>query len=313
MPDGEAGQEAEEEEDCTDDPQLEVPETSEFGSDERVDPSNQASLRQTIRQSIKPRGRGAAAGKRAGSPKPKPKPRGRPKAKAKAKAKASPKKKPSPKTRASSKPKKDDDVDKVNKSRRASSAKSSKSASPKSKASPKARAKTPAAAPKKKSIAKPKAKAKGKPAKKRVPPRGPDGKRLALGCSSCRFTKSGCDNCERPEFRGKRRSDVSAEVIRKAQQSLSSYKKRKEEEQMKDLEGNEEGWEEGEEEEDPEGDDCEEEWRSPKVKVGSLIQALIVHTAPCCSGTGPSGMLGGPTEPQEWPESAFERTRSDEI
>ena len=114
----------------------------------------------------------------------------------------------------------------------------SKKGSPKSKAkgSPKAKAK-PKASPKAKSSRKskaspkPKAKAKqsspkkrGKRAVDRKPPLDADGNELALGCSNCRYAMTGCAACERADFKGKRRTDVSEEVISKAQQSLAKTK-----------------------------------------------------------------------------------------
>ncbi|CAE7674469.1 unnamed protein product [Symbiodinium sp. CCMP2592] len=58
--------------------------------------------------------------------------------------------------------------------------------------------------------------------KQRVPPKLSDGTVLSLGCSSCRFAERGCPTCEKATFRGKRRSDVSPETIRKARATLQS-------------------------------------------------------------------------------------------
>lgn len=58
--------------------------------------------------------------------------------------------------------------------------------------------------------------------KQRVPPVLPDGTVLSLGCSSCRFAERGCPTCEKATFRGKRRSDVSPDTIRKARATLQS-------------------------------------------------------------------------------------------
>ena len=91
----------------------------------------------------------------------------------------------------------------------------------------------------------------GKTPKARTPPVDEDGNTLALGCSSCRYTESGCDTCENPNFKGKRRDQVSAETIRKAQQSLS-HKKNKLEEPAETCEDYEEMGEEEEMEDDQE-------------------------------------------------------------
>ena len=120
-----------------------------------------------------------------------------------------------------------------------------KTASPKSKgkASPKAKAKSraspkssPKASPKaksgRKSKASPTAKAKAKTSPKkrtrqvtRKAPIADDGTVLALGCSNCRFAENGSTACERADFKGRRRTDVSQAVIDKAQQSLSKNKR----------------------------------------------------------------------------------------
>ena len=89
---------------------------------------------------------------------------------------------------------------------------------------PKASARKPSAKGKAKAKAKVTAKAepkkRGRQPKARVPPIAEDGTQLALGCSSCRWAEMGCGTCERADFKGKRRSDVSPETIRRAQLSF---------------------------------------------------------------------------------------------
>ena len=155
---------------------------------ESLDPRKQSALRQKIRSEMKQRGRNAAAKKCAEDDDSEnddgeTKPR-----RSRAKPKASPKKK----------------AEKAEKTKPKAKAKAATKAKAKAKAGAKAE-------PKKRGR---------RPTKVRVPPVAEDGTELSLGCSTCRFSEIGCGTCEKADFKGKRRSDVSPETIRRAQQSL---------------------------------------------------------------------------------------------
>ena len=194
--DHEQGEEADAEEDAP--AEFDVPEHAEV-EDSAVDPRQQAGLRQQLRSEIMPRGRGAAAGKC------------KPKAKSKSKA--------SPKAKAKGRAAKPAATGNTS---RAASTKAPAKATTKAKA--KARKPPSAGSNDEKKNDGPRKR--GKVAKARVPPVTPEGVVLSLGCASCRFAPTGCPTCEKASFKGKRRADVSQEVIDRAQLSLP-YKKRK--------------------------------------------------------------------------------------
>ena len=196
--DGEAleGEEGEEEEPEQDEEiDCAGPEEAEK---EPADPRKQAALRQELKASIKTRGKAAAAKKAVAGDKSKPTPKAKGKAKAKAKA-----------------------TGKAKKVQAKAQAKRKAAAKPKAKAKAKATGCKASKAASNQGTAK-SARVRGQ----RVPPKDEHGNVLELGCSNCRYAESGCSACEKPTFRGKRRSQVPAAKLEQARSSLKKYNKK---------------------------------------------------------------------------------------
>ena len=253
-----------EEEAQDDDDEVDGDDQGFIAEDAAVDPRSQSKLRAKLRAEIKPRGRNAVA-KGVVSQKAKAKAKSSPKVKSKAKA--------SPKSR-SPKPSTDAEDAAAAPSRKrkqaATLASKDDSIKPKQKAKPKAAGKAkafPKASPKGKAKAKAKASAapkrRGKTPVARVPPVSADGVVLSLGCSGCRFAENGCGTCERADFTGRRRSDLTEEELAERMHSHPCYKKKAQKDEIEaPEEDDDQNWEEDEqeaEEEELQEDDEEQE------------------------------------------------------